>query len=284
MHSAHEIIASVDELKSLPAVYHRVRDELESPHGSLTEIAKLLAYDGALTARLLHVVNSPLYGFSGQIDEVMRAVQLLGMQQVHDLVLTVAIADVFEGVNAERMDMRKYWRLSILRALSARVTARRCGVLDAERMFLVGLLADLGHLVLYLTVPELADQAQREADETETPLHMVERRLIGADYAEVCCALLESWRLPRNFAPIVGGQYAPVTAGQHSFEAAIVFLANRITDADRRAVSSQDAAAAVDSGVWAQLDLAPESFSEIREEAELNLAAAISLFFPRLHA
>ena len=74
MHSAHEIIASVDELKSLPAVYHRVRDELESPHGSLTEIAKLLAYDGALTARLLHVVNSPLYGFSGQIDEVMRAV------------------------------------------------------------------------------------------------------------------------------------------------------------------------------------------------------------------
>ncbi|MCB1959974.1 MAG: HDOD domain-containing protein [Rhodocyclaceae bacterium] len=283
MHSAHEILASVEGLKSLPAVYHRVRDELESPKGSLTEIAKLLTYDGAMSARLLQVVNSPLYGFTGQVDDLMRAVQLLGMQQVHDLVLTVAVAEVFDGVKTDHMDMRKYWRLSVLRALSARVTARRCGMLDSGRMFLIGLLADLGHLVLYLTLPEAAEAAQREADQTGTPLHEIERRTIGADYAEVGCALLDNWRLPRNFSPIVGGQYAPVTAGQHSFEAAILYLANRITHADRRGISSQDAAATVDSGVWAQLDLLPESLSEIREEAELNLAAAIALFFPRLH-
>ncbi|TVT50160.1 MAG: HDOD domain-containing protein [Denitromonas halophila] len=281
MHSALEIVASVDRLKSLPAVYHRIRAELESPEGSLNEVARLVTHDGVITGRILQVVNSPLYGFSGQIDSVMRAVQLLGMQQVHDLVLATAVSEVFDGVHAERMNMRLFWRLSVLRGLAARVIARHCSLLDAERMFVIGLLADMGHLVMYLTVPELAERAQNEADATEQPLHTIERRLIGADYAEVGCALLDSWQLPLGFASAVGGQHTPCTAGAHNFEAAILSLANRVADADRRGLSSEDAATRVDSAIWTHLDLAPGLMGEIREEAELNLAAVTALFFSR---
>ncbi|TVO69344.1 HDOD domain-containing protein [Denitromonas ohlonensis] len=281
MHSALEIVASVDRLKSLPAVYHRIRAELESPEGSLNEVARLVTHDGVITGRILQVVNSPLYGFSGQIDSVMRAVQLLGMQQVHDLVLATAVSEAFDGVHAERMNMRMFWRLSVLRGLAARVIARHCSLLDAERMFVIGLLADMGHLVMYLTVPELAERAQNEADATEQPLHTIERRLIGADYAEVGCALLDSWQLPLGFASAVGGQHTPCTAGAHNFEAAILSLANRVADADRRGLSSEDAATRVDSAIWTHLDLAPNLMGEIREEAELNLAAVTALFFSR---
>lgn len=283
MHSALEIVASVDRLKSLPAVYHRIRAELESPEGSLTEIARLITHDGVMTGRVLQVINSPLYGFSGKIDSVMRAVQLLGMQQVHDLVLATAISEAFDGVHAERMNMRLFWRQSVLRGLAARVIARHCGLLDAERMFVIGLLADLGHLVMYLTLPEKTEQAQQESDNTDRPLHEIERRLIGADYAEVGGALLDSWQLPLGFASAVAGQHTPCTAGAHNFEAAILSLANRIADADRRGLSSDEAASRVDSSIWPHLDLNPDAMGEIREEAELNLAAVTALFFPRHH-
>ena len=135
---------------------------------------------------------------------------------------------------------------------------------------------------MYLTLPEKADAAQRAADDTGEPLHLAEHRIIGADYAEVGCALLESWRLPRIFGSVVGGQHTPVTAGDHWLEAAIINMANRIADADRRGLSSDEATEAVNPAVWRQLDLPQSTLPEIREEAELNLAAVIALFFPRL--
>ena len=115
MHSPHEIVAACDTLKSLPAVYHRIREALEAPDSSLTDVARLIAHDGVIAGRVLQVVNSPLYGFSGQIGDIMRAVQILGMQQLHDIVLAMSLGKVFENVAPERMDMRTYWRLSVLR-------------------------------------------------------------------------------------------------------------------------------------------------------------------------
>ncbi len=282
MHSPHEIVAACDTLRSLPAVYHRIREALEAPDSSLTDVARLVAHDGVIAGRVLQVVNSPLYGFSGQIGDIMRAVQILGMQQLHDIVLAMSLGKVFENVAPERMDMRTYWRLSVLRGLTARVTARRCGLLDAERLFIIGLLADLGHLVMYLTLPEKTDAAQQAADDTGEPLHLAEHRIIGADYAEVGCALMESWRLPRIFATVIGGQHTPVTAGDHWLEAAIINLTNRVADADRRGLSSDEATGSVNPAVWRQLDLPQSALPDIREEAELNLAAVIALFFPRL--
>ena len=281
MHSAHEIVASCEHLRSLPAIYLRIRDELESEDGSLPEVTRLVSHDAAISARVLQVVNSPLYGFAGQIDNIMRAVQLLGMQQVHDLVLASSIGEMFDGIDSRTMDMRMFWRLAVLRGLSSRVIARRCGLLDAERMFVIGLLASLGHLLMYLTVPEKAIAAQQQADTTGALLHEIERRDIGADDAEVCCALLDNWKLPSNFSPAVGGQHRPVLAGEHSLEAAILYLANRTADADRLGLSSQEAAERVASGIWTHLDLAPQILAEVREEAELNLAAVSAMFFPR---
>ncbi len=281
MYSAQEIVAANEHLSTLPAIYLRIRDELESEDGSLPEVTRLVSHDAAISGRVLQVINSPLYGFAGQIDNIMRAVQLLGMQQLHDLVLAMSISEMFDDIRSEQMNMRMFWRLGVLRGLAARVVARRCGLLDAERMFVIGLLASLGHLVMYLTLPNEAIAAQKEADETDTPLHEVERRLIGANDAEVCCALLENWKLPRNFSPVVGGQHQPVLAGEHSFEAAILYLANRVADADRLSLSSQAAAERVESGIWTQLDIPPEMLAEIREEAELNLAAVSAMFFPR---
>ena len=143
-----------------------------------------------------------------------------------------------------------------------------------------GFASRMGSLGRFETRAE-RDSAVRE--ELAASRHEIERRLIGADYAEVGGALLDSWQLPLGFASAVAGQHTPCTAGAHNFEAAILSLANRIADADRRGLSSDEAASRVDSSIWPHLDLNPDAMGEIREEAELNLAAVTALFFPRHH-
>lgn len=282
MHSSQELVTCVEKLASLPAVYHRIREQLDSPEGSVVEVARLVSTDPALTTRLLQIVNSAMYGFSGQIATVSRAVTILGLRQVHDLVLSMSVSAVFEGLRPAIMDVSHFWRASVLRALSARSGARLRGVVDAERMFVEGLLADIGHLVMYHTVPHEVEEARVEARRTGRLLFEVERERLGCDFAEVGATLLSMWRLPHGIACAVGSQNEPRLGGEHSFEAALLHLANAIADADEANINSQEAAEKVPQPLWSQLGLEPDKFASIREDAELNLAAVVSLFFPSL--
>lgn len=284
MHSAQELVANLEALTSLPAVYLRIRDTLEAPEGSLVDISRAITADPALTARLLNVVNSALYGYGGKIDSVHRAVTIMGLQQVHDLVLAMSLSSVFAGIRPEHMDMKRFWRGSVMCGIAARHIGRRCEVATAERMLVIGLLADLGHLAMYQTVPALALEAQVGADASGEPLFQAERRIVGCDYAEVGATLMDHWKLPACFAEIIGAQCHPRLAGAFTFEAAILNLARHIVMAERAGRSSADAAALVPAIVWNTLDTDPAAFGELREAAELDLAGYLAMLFPDLHA
>ncbi len=283
MHSAQELVANIDALTSLPTVYLRIREELDAPESSMTRVAGIISADPALTTRLLHVVNSALYGYGGKIDTIPRAVTILGLQQVHDLVLAMSLGSVFAGIRPAHMDMNRFWRSSVMCGIGARDIGRRSDLPSSERLLVVGLLADIGHLVMYQVVPALADEARTIADATEEPLHEVERRIVGCDHAEVGAALMDQWRLPSCFAEIIGAQINPRLAGAFTLEASIIHLANQIVESDRRGEASEVAAARVPPVIWSQVNLPPSSFAELRETAELGLAGYLALFFPKLN-
>ena len=280
MHSAQELTSQIDALTSLPTVYERIREQLQSPQGSVFEVARLVAADPALTARLLRLVNSAMYGHRGEIDNVVRAVQILGLQQVHDLVLAMSLHAMFAGIKPAQLDMNEFWRNSVLCALAARAIAQLTRHPGQERVFVIGLLADIGHLVLFQTTPVLADEARQIASQTNEALHLVERRIIGCDFAEVGATLMDQWRVPSSFATAIGTQTLPRLGGEHAGDAAILNLARHIVEADARGETSKQTAARVETSVWGLLDIDPDHFAAIREEAELNLAAYLSLFFP----
>ena len=115
--------------------------------------------DPGLTARVLRLANSSFYGFRAKVETITRAVTLLGRQQIHDVVLATSVARAFTDVDIEMMDVSRFWRESIYTALVSRIVAKLCNVLDSERLFVHGLLCDLGHLIMYQKIPELARQA-----------------------------------------------------------------------------------------------------------------------------
>lgn len=280
MHSAQELASQIEALTSLPTVYERVREQLESPTGSVFEVSRLVSADPALTARLLRLVNSAMYGYRGKVDNVAQAVQILGLQQVHDLVLAMSLHAVFAGIRPARLDMKRFWRDSVLCALASRTITRRSGRPGLERMLVIGLLADIGHLVMFQTTPLLADTARQSAVQTGEALHLAERRIVGCDFAEVGAALMDQWRVPGAFAGAIGTQTLPKLGGEHAGDAATLNLVRAIVEADTLGESSAQTAGRVDPAVWKLLDIAPDAIAPIREEAELDLAAWLALFFP----
>ena len=280
MYSAPELVTNVASLVPLPTVYFQVRDEMDKPTGSCAAVAHAISADPALTVSLLRLVNSAFYGYGGKIETISRAVTILGMQQVHDLVLAISVSSTFSDLKPRLLDMPAFWRSSVMRGLAAREIGRSHGILGAERLFVIALLADIGHLVMHQAAPELARDACHASQRNAEPLHEAERRIVGCDYVEIGATLMTYWKLPQCFAKIIGAQINPRLAAENAFEAAIVHLAAHIAEADQNNEPSSSAAQRVSPVIWSALDMEPSSFRGIRESAELDLAGYLTLLIP----
>lgn len=230
MASAQELVQSCSNIFTLPEIYFRVRDVVDDPHSTMDDLANALKIDPAISARVLKIVNSPLYGFPKQVDTVTRAVNLLGMQAVRDLVTATTIGRRFSGMTTEIMDLSAFWRKSVLCALMAAKIAKACGIRDSERFFIEGLLRDIGHLVLYQTIPQRAQAALIEAGYLGTSLAEVEQASIGCDYTEVGAELIRSWGMPAQIEQAIRHQLNPHAAGEHILNASIVHLAGVVAN------------------------------------------------------
>ncbi len=276
MATARELVQSCTTVFTLPEIYIRVRDVTEDPQSTMDDLTNALRIDPAISARLLKMVNSPFYGFPGQVDTVSRAVSLIGMQGVSDLVTATTIGRTFSGMTPQLMDLSAFWRKSVLSALLASKVAKCCGVDDSERFFIEGLLRDIGHLVLYQTIPQRAQSALVEAGNLGTPLAEVEQSSIGCDYAEVGAELVRSWGMPVQIEQAVRHQLSPQDAGEYTLHAAIVHLAGVIVDQSESGQWKEGAAFAFDqpalSATQFQAGAAPALLAEAREQLQDTLA------------
>lgn len=227
---ASELVQSCTSLFTLPVLHSHVRDVVDDPNSSIEELADILKLDPAISARLLRIANSPQYGAPKQIDTISCAVNLIGGQAVRDLVAATTIGQTFSGMPPQFMDAARFWRKSLFCALVAERMATSCGVDNSERCFVEGLLRDIGHFVLYQTVPQRAQSALIEAGYLEASLAEVEQSNIGCDFAEVGAELVRSWEMPLHIEQAIRCQLSPKDAGEFALHASIVHLAGVVAD------------------------------------------------------
>jgi len=277
--TAAELVALIGRLASLPEAYMRVKRVLDDPDSGLMELTEALSTDPAMTARLLRVVNSPFYGFNRRVDTVYRAVNVLGMRQAHDLVLVWAIGSAFANVQFTVIPMQAFWHRSVATAIAARALAKSQRFVDAERLFIEGLLADIGHLVLYTTLPGQAIKARQESQRSGRPLAEVERELIGCDFAEIGAELVVTWDLPPTFREPIACQGNPELASEHPLEAAIVHVSTAL------AASLDDPSSAAPSETaLARLQIDEGVLDDLRLQVLSEIDGVVAAFFPHLKA
>ena len=227
---ASELVQSCTSVFTLPELYSHVRDTVDDPKSSIEERADILKLDPAISARLLRIANSAPYGAPKQVDTISRAVNMVGIEAVRDLVAATTIGQTFSGMPPQFMDTARFWRKSLFCALVAEGMATSCGVDGSERCFVEGLLRDIGHFVLYQTVPQRAQSALIEAGYLEASLAEVEQSNIGCDFAEVGAELIRSWGMPVRLEQAIRCQLSPKDAGEFALHASIVHLAGVVAD------------------------------------------------------
>jgi HD-like signal output (HDOD) protein len=221
----YRIIHDNTELASLPTIFAELVEAVNDPRSSAATLSRVVSKDTALAARLLKLVNSPFYGFPQKIDTISRAVTILGSRQLTMLALGVAAVDMFRDVPEEMCTMDSFWRHSIAVGVGARMLAVNCNIPNTERLFVAGLLHDVGRLVIYKHLASHARDILALSQAEDISLRAAEVKVLGFDHSRLGGILLREWKLPPTLENIVRHHHKPEKA--HSpREPALVQLAN----------------------------------------------------------
>ena len=280
MTTAWEQVTGATRLISLPDIYIQLKAVLDNPDFAMSDIEAVIDKDPAISARLLRMANSAYFGLAVEIATVSRAISLLGSQQIHELVLATSVSDTFSGISNEVMDMRLFWHNSVYCAAVSRLLADSCNVLDSERLFVAGLLRDIGHLVMYQNIPDVCQQIHVAARERAMPVDEMERNVIGFDYAMVGADLMRQWKLPKSLQEPTQFHLEPARADEFAFETAIIHIASKMTAAYANAQPLDQDLDTVSSMAWQVTGLGREQCPGLDRQARSQIEGIISLIFP----
>lgn len=200
---------------SLPELCLQLRRILDDPDHSRKDVANVMRFDPALTARLLRIVNSPYYGLPHRVSSISQALGILGENELHNLVLVTSLMNLSKSLDT-RMDIARFWKSSVYTAVLARNLSHADLPATREENFIAGLLLNIGKLPLYCKEPTLLtaidqEMADRGCDELDA-----ERSLAGTDHACVGAVLAESWNFPAQLVELIASHHRPRAGSDNS--------------------------------------------------------------------
>ncbi|MCX8155773.1 MAG: response regulator [Verrucomicrobiae bacterium] len=216
-----EMAGKIRSLPSLPDLFFRVLDELQTPYSTPEQIASFVCRDAGMTARLLQLVNSAFFGFSQPVRDVTEAVQLLGVGTVRALALSMKVFSCFDVKDYPGLDAHKLYYESLVVGTLARnlLAVDSAETPEQEAAFTAGLLRGVGCLVLATTLKETYAGLLSEAVRSRHPLPEVEHKALGITHAEVGAYLMGLWGLPVQITEAIGFQYRPSSSANRGLNA-----------------------------------------------------------------
>jgi HD-like signal output (HDOD) protein len=183
------------DLLSLPQTLSEILKEAENPNFTADALAKIILRDPAMTGRILKVANSSFYSRNSSIRTVNQAVQLLGMNTVKCLSLSMSIFRPEKLTKESGIDARQLFNTLLSVGIGAERVARAAGYKHPDEAFIAGLLHDIGIIYLLEYYPT---EYRKILDHKVKATQMLdaEKEVFGIDHAEIGYFLATRWCLP----------------------------------------------------------------------------------------
>lgn len=229
------LVAGLEMLPSAPSVYFDFLEAMRRPETSVEDLGDVIARDIGLTAKVLQIVNSAMFGLKERIVSTGHAVTFLGIETLKSLILSVQTYSQFEEDKVKGVSLTQVWEHSMRVASFARAIARaeRSTTKDQDAAFLAGMMHDCGKLVMAVNRPERFKAAIVFAERENGDSVEYEQRLFGASHGALGAFVLNNWSLPMSVVEAVALHHTPSQSVDLSFSPlCAVHVANCIVHID----------------------------------------------------
>ena len=220
------------KLASLQSVNHALRDLVRSEGSLNSQIAEVIRRDPSLSARLLRMVNSVYFGLSTRVNNIEEAVFFLGLRQIRELSMATPIIeeiDQLKQATSPTLPWKELWTHSIATAILTReILASTALHIDDDTDYLVGLLHNVGKVVMAYAFPEELRTLIDTPAASPAEFCQRERELLGWDHAAIGAQYLTRHQLSEEIIFAVRYHSAPELAPKHQLFAAAVQVADHL--------------------------------------------------------
>ena len=275
-------LREVSQVATLPEVSTRILGALNDPDTDIRDLHALFGDDPALSANLLKLANSAFYGLPHQIEDIDRAIVLLGFTAVKTLALTCSLRTIFvPREDHGAFSPRLLWQHSLAAGVISRRIFRHARLPNEEGAFLAGVIHDLGLLVENQCRPGAFETVMRAAKYADVTFIELERRVLDTDHCELGQAVAERWNFPPFLVSVIAHHPAPLEADELFWPlTCAVAVACRAAVGDEPDAMPFGAIEPLSSQVWDVLGLDAQQFVAIcasaRNEAQ-SVATALAV-------
>lgn len=193
-----DVVTSATNTCALPQVCHQLRLLLDDESSTANDVARVLATDPMLMAKLLRLANSAAFQLSQQIETVQKAVLVLGEDAIFSLVLAEAMNGAKNQFKSPLLDTEQIWLDSLYRGVLARNIAKCNKVRGTERFFVLGLMSRLSEMVVAAHFPDYYERYLKQKV-LSLPWH-AQRAELGFTFAKANGAICKMWGLPSKIS------------------------------------------------------------------------------------
>jgi len=222
---ARQLVEHIDDLPTIPAIATRILTLLDRPDVELEEIADLMLSDQVMTARVLKLINSPVYKPAHEITSLKRALIHLGLKHIREVVLTTSLIKAF-SVKTGALDVSTFWEHSFGVGMVSKIIAEKIGYPDLDKAYISGIVVDLGEVFLS---SYLRDEFKLVQDSIKgKPVRMVEAEELhlGTTHCEIGLCMARKWNFPEAYCEVIAYHHHPADATTDQVLCAIVNLAD----------------------------------------------------------
>ena len=221
---AEQMVAKIDDLPTIPAVANQILQLLDQPDVQIEEIADLMLSDQVMTARVMKLLNSPVYKPSHEITSLKRALVYLGLRHVRELALTTSLIGAFEK-DTGAFEISSFWEHSFGTGMVSKVIAKLVGYKDLEKAYISGIIHNLG--VVFLSA-YMRDEFKSVLDAIkDKPVKLIDEEIkhFGTSHCEIGLCMARKWNFPEAYCEVIGYHHNPSEATLDPVLCSIVNLA-----------------------------------------------------------
>lgn len=210
-----ELIANLGELPPLPQVAAQVLKLAADPDSSTDDLQKVIITDQALSAQILKIANSAMFGMVREVTTLTQAIMTLGFSTIKSVVIAASAKNLYSrGVAG--LQERLMWEHALVCAIAARSYGRCLRYPHTEEVFLAGLMHDIGKSVMTMKFPERYGALIRTVYNEQGDGLAMELDTFGFDHAMVGEALLSSWNIAKGVSQSARWHHEPKEAAVDS--------------------------------------------------------------------
>lgn len=271
--SVRRRVEALKSVPTLPGVFKKLSRMMDSSDTATEEVATIIASDQALSAKVLRVVNSALYGFPGRISNVTHALIILGFDVVKGLVLSTSVFDMMIAKGFHGL-----WQHSLGCAVVSGIIGRKTNHPNPEEASVAGLLHDLGKVIIRIELPEESSLIEQVVEEKQISTYEAEQEIFGFNHANVGQWLSEKWNLPTNLAEPIRYHHKPNLSGFAKKPTAIVHVADILVRGVGFGLVGNSPVSQIDHKAWEELQISDSLLEEIVKEMDDKLEDAEDFF------